>query len=258
MSYCQKCGAKMDDDDKYCQECGMPNNGKGVTEELSNSTQQKNAFVENQNFGRSGSSSLQYMEGTAGMPALAENEEIVQSYLCCDIKHPRSTGYLTVTNKRILFHSKGSTSRVSKEVAIETVTGLDCFYGMNLRWGYIIFGILFCLFGLTNLFSGCTVSRYVSSAGGSFVVMAFVLLVVGALLIYLGTRKCFFLFVFSSGATGAPIAIGQGPRGLIGNGALYSLMSEPTRDTDKMITELGSMIQDLQTLGDIAISKWKR
>lgn len=38
-----------------------------------------------------------------------------------------------------------------------------------------------------------------------------------------------------------------------GNGALKTLKSAPTQDTDRMINELGAVIHDLQTMGDAAI-----
>ena len=31
----------------------------------------------------------------------------------------------------------------------------------------------------------------------------------------------------------------------------------PGKDTDLMITELGTLIDDIQTIGDMAIDKWK-
>ena len=89
-----------------------------------------------------------------------------------------------------------------------------------------------------------------------YFVAAVVLLVLGIVLLIFSLRKCFFLSIYSSKANGSPISIGGGPRTLVGNGALYSLASEPTEDTDRMMNELGALVQDLQTLGDHAISKW--
>ena len=55
----------------------------------------------------------------------------------------------------------------------------------------------------------------------------------------------------------ATAPVGTAPQNMLGNGALYTLKSRPTVDTDRMIDELGALIQDLQTFGDQAITKWK-
>lgn len=37
----------------------------------------------------------------------------------------------------------------------------------------------------------------------------------------------------------------------------YAIVSEPTSDTDRMMNEVGALVHDLQTMGDMAVSKWK-
>ncbi len=39
--------------------------------------------------------------------------------------------------------------------------------------------------------------------------------------------------------------------------SFYAIVSEPTSDTDRMMNEVGALVHDLQTMGDMAVSKWK-
>lgn len=175
---------------------------------------------------------------------LAENEEVVRQYQCSNIKRPASCiGYLTVTTKRILFEGRSAGSRISKEVVLDSVSGLDCAYGTNINLRRLILGILVVLVGLTGNFRS---------------MWQIIILLVGVYLIITSFRKTFKLAIYSSKASSSPISIGEGIRSLFGNEAVYTLVSEPTVDTDRMLNELGAMVQDLQTLGDYAVTKWKK
>ena len=241
MSFCEKCGSRIPDGATNCPACGAPV-----------AVPQQNQASYNQQNG----SSRAHQNIPSGQPAaasrtdslvLAENEQVVRQYQCSNVKHPRCVGYLTVTNKRILFQGRAATSRISKEVALDSVSGLDCYYGLNIKiWG-IILGALVALFGL-----------FMMTSGENMGLKGLIGIVLGVLIIIGSLQKSFFLSIFSSKASGAPISLGSGARSLIGNGALYSLVSEPTNDTDRMLNELGALVQDLQALGDHAIEKWKK
>ena len=45
---------------------------------------------------------------------------------------------------------------------------------------------------------------------------------------------------------------------LIGNSALYTLNARKSLETDLMMKELGAMVEELQTIGDLAVQKWKQ
>lgn len=174
---------------------------------------------------------------------LSENEEVVRQYQCSNIKRPASCiGYLTVTTKRILFEGRSSGSRISKEVVLDSVSGLDCAYGTNINLRRLILGILVVLVGIMGRFRS---------------IWEIVIILMGVYLIITSFRKTFRLAIYSSKASSSPISIGEGIRSLFGNEAVYTLVSEPTADTDRMLNELGAMVQDLQTLGDYAVTKWK-
>lgn len=175
---------------------------------------------------------------------LSESEEVVRQYQCSNIKQPAAcTGYLTVTTKRVLFEGRSSGSRIAKEVVLDSVSGLDCAYGTNIHLLRLIVGIIVALVGLTGKFN---------------TMMKVIIIAVGVYLIVTSFRKTFMLKIYSSKASSSPISIGEGIRTLLGNEAMYTLVSEPTPDTDRMLNELGAMVQDLQTLGDYAVTKWKK
>ncbi|MCI0558929.1 MAG: hypothetical protein MN733_10570 [Nitrososphaera sp.] len=76
-----------------------------------------------------------------------EHEQIVRTYKCITLKRwfvAPTTGYLTVTNKRIVFHSTGksltSNSLLISEMPLEDVAGLSIYEGLSFNW------LLFLLF----------------------------------------------------------------------------------------------------------------
>ena len=239
MAYCEECGARIPDDATVCPVCGAKVTPAAPAASFG---------------GNMGKTVSGYVNGggyTNSTPArtpdliLAENEKIVRQYQVANIKRPRCTGYLTVTNKRIIFSGMANTSRVAKEVVLDSVSGLDGYYGLNINAFTLVIAIIL-LIGSIYMFT----TRYLTGMG---VVVLLCALVLGVL----SFSRSFFLAIFSSKAMGAPIALGSGVKSLIGNGALYTLTSAPTVDTDRMISELGALVQDLQTLGDHAIDKWK-
>lgn len=278
MAFCAQCGARVPDGAANCPACGAAAEPEQYTQPVpparrsdsqpprhTNTQQtryrdsQQSRYSDNQPPRRdSQQTTREYSEMSerpASRPAanmcLAENEKVVRQYQCTDIRHPKAAGYLAVTNKRVIFYGRGSSSRVVKEVVLDSVSGIDCFYGMDIRVGRLVFGVILAILGIV-LKSGIDDMFY-----GNRGTPALLLTVIGVLLVALSLRKCFYLSIFSSKANGSPISIGGQPRNVLGNGALYTLTSRPTQDTDRMLSELGALIQDLQTMGDHAIDKWK-
>lgn len=71
-------------------------------------------------------------------------------------------------------------------------------------------------------------------------------------------RETMSLTIGSRGGSYTPIAIsGISVLGLFNTAALKALTAEPASDAEGMIKELGAVITDVQTLGDIGIQKWK-
>lgn len=203
---------------------------------------------------------------TSGSFMLADGEQLVKKYNCVEVKKPISSeGCLYVTNKRVLFAATGNGSRLYNEVSLDSVSGVSSFYGTNCNFKMFAIGVFCLCFGLMGLTScqstnqaatyyGTTTSPIASGFG----MLGLLFLVAGGFLMYNSFRKNFTLRIYSSKATGSPIEFGGGPSSIIGNGALLALAGEPTEATDRMLNELGAMIQDLQTYGDHAISRWRK
>jgi hypothetical protein len=97
------------------------------------------------------------MENTQVIDVLSENEQIVRAYKCTKLRRLFAkpiTGYLSVTNKRIVYHSEGKSitgkNEVISEMPLEDIAGISTFYGTSFNiLLFVIFGVV--LFGVTNL-----------------------------------------------------------------------------------------------------------
>jgi len=78
------------------------------------------------------------------------DESIVRTYECITLKRwfvPQSTGFLTVTNKRVVFHSTGQSltgkSLLMSEMPLEDVAGFSVYEGLSINWVlFIVFTLL--------------------------------------------------------------------------------------------------------------------
>jgi hypothetical protein len=71
-------------------------------------------------------------------------------------------------------------------------------------------------------------------------------------------REAISLAIGSRGGSSTPIAISGVPSfSLYNTAAFKALSAEPAIDAEMMIKELGAMILDIQTLGDLGIQKWQ-
>lgn len=80
---------------------------------------------------------------------MSDNEQIVRNYECTKrfrLLGPAVIGYLTITNKRIVYHSQAKSltgsSAVISEVALDDFSGLSTSISTSFNW---IFFFLFCL-----------------------------------------------------------------------------------------------------------------
>jgi hypothetical protein len=66
------------------------------------------------------------------------------------------------------------------------------------------------------------------------------------------------LAICSKGGSSTPISIsGASGIGIFNASAGKALNAEPADEAEPMLKELGAIIMDIQTLGDIGIAKWK-
>ena len=135
-------------------------------------------------------------------------------------------------------------------------------YGKDINTSKIIRSIVLMIIGLIVMMAGSSSASYDGMGGGSgsgiSLIIGLLFLGLGILQLVLAFQNCFILSIYSSKTIGCSISIGSAPQNMIGNGALYTLKSRPTVDTDRMINELGALIQDLQTYGNQAVVKWKK
>lgn len=80
---------------------------------------------------------------------LSDNEQIVRNYECTKrfrLLGPAISGYLTITNKRIVYHSQAKSftgsSAIISEVALDDFSGLSTSISTSFNW---IFFLIFCL-----------------------------------------------------------------------------------------------------------------
>lgn len=213
----------------------------------------------------------------AGSFVRCENERDVKTYHCTQLKFPPCAGYLTVTNKRLVFHGfssglggsfleglfrsagndTGTNSRIVNEVKIDSVSGLNTFYGAKINTlkfilGCILLVIAIAFFATANGTNWMTGRRETS---GFKIVMGFAFAAISIWQFLRSFRRSFFIKIYSSQTTGA-IAIGEGVGSVIGSAAVFSMSALPTAETDQMMQELGAMVLDIQALGDRALEKW--
>lgn len=274
MAYCGNCGAHIPDDSIFCPECGnmVQNMGSGNKSGDSSSYGQDPGYgSDGYNNGSNNSGKREYRGGTGyaggqdyggyyrgyasggSMPTLADGEQVVKTYVAARLKRPRGTGYLTVTNKRVIFYGETRGSAIDKEVMIDSVSGMDCFAGTNYNIATIILSIIIGIMGIMFFVNGVG-----SRGSGITVVWGIILVALAAGLIYASIRRNCVVRIFSSKANGSPIEFGMGPTSFAGNRAVMLLVCDATEDTYNMMNELGALISDLQTMGDHAIPKWKQ
>jgi hypothetical protein len=70
-----------------------------------------------------------------------DDEQVVRTYKCTTLKRwfvPPTFGYLTVTNKRVVFHSSGKSltgeSLLINEMPLEDIAGLSVYQGLSFNW----------------------------------------------------------------------------------------------------------------------------
>jgi len=234
MANCSKCGYVLKEGQVFCGSCGAS---------------------------RLSSSSQSTYSSYGNFVKLSENEVRIKTYHCTTLKKPKGEGYITITNKRVVFHGYGNSStgssKLVSDVPIETVSGIRTYYGTGLNILALIFGIIFSIPTLIMLFNSDfgIFAKYSSKA-----VWIPFLICLGLAIFFL--RRCkqgsYYLSIFSSGANGSPISIGDGSLGgrLTGQGALMTVVATPAADTQELMQEIGAIIMDFKSMGDHAIEKW--
>jgi len=226
----------------------------------------------------------------------SKTEKEVKSYHCTEMLFPSCDGFLTVTNKRIIFHGLANTAnlldvvitgtrnffrssterkcrailgddiqnRVSIEIDINTVSGVSSYYGIKTNLIMLVFGILALILPLPVYRQFRAFQSMWRGFGMEYnfgiealaIFFVIIFITIGLALIGYCRRPIFHLQIFSSQATGAPITIGEGIGNLGGAKVMCALVGRPSKDTNLMMTELGALVSDIKEMGDHAIDLW--
>lgn len=276
------------------------------------------------------------MENPPAKTVLSENEQIVRAYCCTKLRRFLAkpvTGYLSVTNKRIIYHSQGKAiggeNSVISEMPLDDIAGINIYSGSSFNillfavfcatlYGLTYFinnrapvlfwvlGILFCLPFVISLpfkfkildqstiesvrswIRNSSIGDWVKSKPEGFFWNATnVCLYIGSPLLaiklvdaipVLGTLivlavyfyifsntfskiQTFSLQIRSRTAKGSGILIpGNFTLALLSGNttAVKTMFAGPNEDANLIAKELGAMVMDIQQMGDLGISKWKK
>jgi hypothetical protein len=250
---CGNCGIELPDKAKFCGNCGVQIQQTNQSEHTAPTPQPYASPIYKQ---PASARSLQSQPITQKVAAnnltgitLSDGEVIIRTYHCTSSKPSLlawfavdNNGYITVTNKRVIYRSLGKSSHGISEILMETYQGFLAFYGQGWRILRLILGGLMTLLGIYLL------SKF------SFGV-ALLPLVIGIYLIVTSRNVNLAIKIYSS-ANESPITILNISKvqGLTGQGAFFD--GFPTSETDPMMRELGAMIMDIKAMGDTAIEKW--
>jgi hypothetical protein len=240
--FCEKCGNQLLEGQYICPNCSD-----------SNKVESENDYGDGYEMTvdmKMGRDTPQTLNGIT----LSNEEFAVRTYRCSQLKFPSCTGYLSVTNRRVLFHGYGGSSRIVDEVPLDSVSGISTLYGGKLLVGRLIAGIILTIASLVIF----TIAQDEwGDPSPMSIGIAILALIIGVALLATCYRKTFVLKIYSSKANNSPIDIGSGAGGSIGSSALFTVVAYPTGQTGKMMLELGAMINDLQNMGDYGVERWK-
>jgi hypothetical protein len=179
----------------------------------------------------------------------SEDENLIKTYCCSIMSSPYGKGYLLVTNKRVIYTGLTKKSCFVNEMDIDKVSGINTMYGKRVKLTKLLFGILLAILGIVGIFIN---NEYYYD--NIINIPTFILLATALILMITRIKKCFKLAIYATKALGTPINVAT-DKGDINN-LMFSLSAKPTKETDKMMFELGALIRDIQTMGDNAIDKW--
>jgi len=192
-----------------------------------------------------------------GNVVLAEGEKAIRSYRCAGILQHKKDAFLTVTNQRVIFQGRDNDSRVTQEAAIGGITGVSSYYGRISSFGRLSASVILFILSIFLFSSSSTVDYYTykSSTNGGLVVLGLAVLALAVVYFCKAFQKRFVLTITSKETTGNPIVLGASPRS---GGPVMSVVCRSASETDRMVSELGAVIHDVQIMGDNAIAKWRR
>lgn len=216
---CKKCNNQLNAGAKFCTVCGS---------EVKN-IEKENYEIKSKPF------------------VLSKNEVEIKTYCCTTFEKPFAKGYITVTNKRLMFYAFGQSSKRFSEVYINKITGVNSYYGTGHDIGYLKMIVLPILIWIIGKIFESYITKSIAILGVIYCVIS-----------YIFRKQLQYRFsIIAEGSDSAPISIGAVGGELTGQGAAIATQVIPTGQAHIMMKELGAMILDLKNLGDHAITIWK-
>jgi zinc-ribbon domain len=257
---CPNCGADVDEQSTFCKMCGYAI--KTATRVVTDDEKQTQDYSQAESPGTISGTSI----------VLGDGERIWREYAVTQLRRrEQGEGKLYVTDFRVIFFAtargRAGTRRGStmiQETKLDQVTGLSAYVARKFSFFWLL---VTAIFGLGTLFQ--------LLRGGGAALLVFLVLTAGAA--YLLFRSVQLsgsvgVSIHSGASQASPIEFGQvnksGEGGWFSDArsAIGSLLGRPTafdvsfgipgEDADKVISELGALIIDLQSKGSLAAERW--
>lgn len=196
-----------------------------------------------------GGINMEFIHGVA----MADGEQVVREYKVTRMDRPKADGYLAVTNRRLIFASEAQgiagRSALVRETHIPDISGLTGYIGKGLSIGRVILIVILALIGIA----------LGSAFWPLFVFLAIPAYMAWRLLSSPGTE--IILVVHARGQSESPVALvaeqATGMFGLFGGHArLAGVVLGPGPDAERALQEIGALVLDLQSSGDMALERW--
>jgi hypothetical protein len=180
---------------------------------------------------------------------LADGEVELKTYHCSEWRAPwyrlprdDFKGYLTVTNRRIVYRSIGANVRSVREIPIEFYRGFECCYGHGWNVIEILAGLLVSLSGIGLLFF-------------NILAVPLAVFLAGVVLILMSHRRTMVLRIHSDKSV-SPIALARLSNYVYMSGHDTSDPGVPVEQTDTLMMEFGALVEDARDVGIEAAERW--
>lgn len=186
---------------------------------------------------------------------LSEDEVVIREYEASNLELMNAKGFVIATNRRLIFTGSTKTafgnSVLVRDTKIDSITGVMGGLSRKKSILQLIIGILIALVGIMSFSS-------------SFL-FALIGLALGGFIAYKGLKsKGLQMYVSVMSSQSSPVinvsveaANGFFSRIKSNDAFLTVNASGPGIHTEQLIREIGALIQDIQTMGDLAIDKWR-
>jgi hypothetical protein len=271
---CQVCNRQVDPGDAFCDNCGAGLTSKGT---VPVAVIDSAGLASTATASESGALTPRTLAGTPLL--LGDGEVVWRQYAVSQLrKRNQGEGTLYVTDARVVFYARAKgkgvqrASMLVQQTKVADVTGLTAFVSHRISVGWLVVVTILGLNFLTSLLQA------LQSWSDSWLYLVISgLLLAGAIALMLrGAAKRGTVGVqIHSGATQqSPIGFGQFGKqyGLIGQfihnvlspflammgvyDAFDVLLGFPGQDAERVIAELGALVFDIQTRGNLASTHW--